>query len=61
MQSTESTQPDPPGIDNTENSELLLSHIHCETTVSESETKNTLLINMLHIEKDYKTPIQSKY
>ena len=56
MQSTENTQSDPPGFDNTENWELQLNHIHCETTVNESETENTLLINMLHIEKDNKTP-----
>ena len=42
VQSTEETQPDPPGIDNNKSTELQLNHINCESTDSESDTKNTV-------------------
>ena len=42
VHSTENIQPDPLGIDNTENSELQLNHIHYETTDDKKETENTL-------------------
>ena len=61
VQSTEETHSDPPAIDKTERSEFQLNHIPCETTDDESETENTLLINMLHIKKDHKTSIDSNY
>ena len=41
------------------NSELPLNHIQCDTTDDESDTENTLLIYMLHIENEYETPIDS--
>ena len=37
--SAEELQSDPPGFDNTENSELQLYHIICESTDDESETE----------------------
>ena len=49
MQTTEETHPDPHGFENTENSELNFDHIHCESTHGETETKNTLSLNTLHI------------
>ena len=60
-QSTEKTQSDPSGIDHTGNSKLQLNHIHCESTNDENETENTLSKNMLHIENEYETPIDSNY
>ena len=61
IQSTEETQSDPPGIDNTEISKLQLNHINCESTDDESETENTLSIIMLLIENEYETSIESNY
>ena len=61
IQSTEETQSDPPGIDNTESSKLQLNHINCESTDDESETENTLSIIMLLIENEYETSIESNY
>ena len=46
------TNSDPPGIDNTETSELQLNHIHCEATDDESDTENTFNINMIKVEKE---------
>ena len=42
VQSTEQTQPDPPGIHNNKSTELQLNHINCESTDYESDTKNTV-------------------
>ena len=61
MQSTEDFHSDPPAIDNTQNSELQLNHIICESTDDESETENTLSINMLQVESEYETPVESNY
>ena len=44
---------DPPGIDNTE--EILVNHINCESTDSESDTDNNILINMITVENDYES------
>ena len=59
----EATQSDPPGFDNTENKELYLNHLTCESTDDESKTENTLSINMLQIENEYKYSllIESNY
>ena len=51
VQATQETQSDPPGIDNKETTELQLNHINCEST--DSDTENTILINMIHVENDY--------
>ena len=52
---------DPPGLDNTEASEIHLSHIHCETTYDKSGTENTLIFKMLKKETDYETPSDSNF
>ena len=44
--------PDPPRIDKTKNLGIKLAHIYCETTDDESDTENTLLRYMLHIENE---------
>ena len=59
VHSTEEIQSDNPGIGNTENSELQVNHINCESTDDDSETENTLSKNMLQIENEYETPIKS--
>ena len=51
VHSTE-TQPDPPGIDNTENSELQSNHTHCESTDEENETEKMLSQIMFYIENE---------
>ena len=61
MQSTNETNSDPPGIDNTETSSLQLSHIHCETTDDKSDSESTLIISGLKIDKEYETPTDSIY
>ena len=53
MQTIEETTSDPPGIDDTENNELLLNHINCESTDTESHTDNTISVNMITVENDY--------
>ena len=53
MQTNEETTSDPPGFDNTENKELLLNHIICESTDTESDTDNTISVNMITVENDY--------
>ena len=53
VQSTEETQADPPGFDNNGSTELQLNDINCESTDSESDTENTILINMINVENDY--------
>ena len=45
----------------TENSELQLNHISCESTDDESEAENTNSINILQNENEYETPIESSY
>ena len=48
---------DLPGIDNTENNELQLNHINCEPTDTESDTDNTMIVNMITVENDYEPMI----
>ena len=47
------TTSDPPGIDDTGNNELQLNQINCESSDSESDTENTISINMIAVENDY--------
>ena len=54
VQSNEETTSDQPGIDNTESNELQLNHINCESTDTESDTDNTMIVNMITVENDYK-------
>ena len=53
VQTTEETTSDPPGIDNAESTELQLNHINCESIDSESDTNNTISVNMITVENDY--------
>ena len=53
MQTNEETVSDPPGFDDKENNELQLNHINCESTDTESDTDNTISVNMITVEKDY--------
>ena len=53
MQTNEETTSDPPGIDGTGSNELQLNHINCESTDTESDTDNTISVNMITIENDY--------
>ena len=53
VQTTEETTSDPPGIDNTESTELQLNHINCESTDTESDTDNTISVNMITVENDF--------
>ena len=53
VQTNEGTPSDPPGIDDTENSKLQLNHINCESTDTESDTDNTISVNMITVENDY--------
>ena len=53
VQSNPKTTSDPPGIDDTGNNELQLNQINCESSDSESDTENTISINMIAVENDY--------
>ena len=52
MQTNEETTSDLPGIDDRENNELHLNHINCESTDTESDTDNTISVNMITVEND---------
>ena len=53
MQTTEETTSEPPGIDDTGSNELQLNHINCESLDTESDTDNTISLNMITVENDY--------
>ena len=53
MQTNEETTSDPPGIDDTGSNELQLNHINCEASDTESDTDNTISVNMITVENDY--------
>ena len=57
MQTNEETTSDPPGIDDTGSNELQLNHINCESTDTESDTDNTIAVNMITIENAYEPSI----
>ena len=61
VQPTEETQSDPPGFDNTETTELHLNHVICKSTDDESETEIFFSINILQIENEYETQLESNY
>ena len=52
MQTNEETTSDPPGIDDTENHEIQLNHIHFESSETESDTENTISVNMITVAND---------
>ena len=43
----------PPGIDDTGSNELQLNHINCESSDTETDTDNTISVNMITVENDY--------
>ena len=53
MQIKEETTSDPPGIDDTGSNELQLNHINCESSDTESDTDNTISVNMITAKNDY--------
>ena len=53
VQTNEETTSDPPGIDDTGSNELQLNHINCESSDTESDTENTISVNMITDENDY--------
>ena len=53
MQTNEETTSDPPGIDDTGSNELQLNHINCESSDTESDSDNTISVNMITVENDY--------
>ena len=64
VRSTEETQPDTPGIEKNESTELQLNHLNCESTDNKSYTENTISINLINVENDlepdiYEQPIYS--
>ena len=60
MQTNEETTSDPPDIDNTENKELQLNHINCESTDTESDTDKTISVNMITVENYYEVMIHEQ-
>ena len=44
---------DPPGIDDTGSNELQLNQINCGSSDTESDTENTISVNMITVENDY--------
>ena len=61
VQTTEETNSDPPGIDNTESTELQINHINCESTDSEIDTDNRISVNMNTVENDYEPIIYKQH
>ena len=55
VQKNEEITSDPQFIDNTENIELQVNHINCESTDSESDTDNNILVDMISVENDYES------
>ena len=53
MQTNEETTSDPPGIDDTGSNDLQLNHINCESSDTESDTDNTISVNMITVKNDY--------
>ena len=53
MQTNEETTSDPPVIDDTGSNELQLNHINCESSDTESDTGNTIFVNMITVKNDY--------
>ena len=53
MQTNEETTSDPPGIDDTGSNELQLNPINFESSDTESDTENTISVNMITVKNDY--------
>ena len=61
MQTNEETTSDPQGIDDTGSNELQLNHINCESSDTESDTDNTISVNMITVENDYEPIIYEQH
>ena len=61
MQTNEETTSDPPGIDDTGSNELQLNHINCESSDTESDTDNTISVNMITVKNDYEPIIYEQH
>ena len=57
VQTNEETTSDPPGNDDTGSNEIQLNHINCESSDTESDTDNTISVNMITVKNDYETII----
>ena len=55
VQTAGETISDPRSFENTETTELQLNHINCESTDSDSDIENTLLVNMIEVENVYES------
>ena len=55
VQTNEETTSDPPDIDDTGSNKLQLNHINCESSDTESDTDNTISVNMITVKNDYET------
>ena len=53
MQTNEESTSNPPSIDDTGSNELQLNHINSESSHTESDTDNTISVNMITVENDY--------
>ena len=53
VQTNEEITSDPTGIDDTGSNELQLNHINCGSSDTESDTENTISVNMITVENDY--------
>ena len=53
VQTNEEKTSDPPGIDDTGSNKLQLNHINCESSDTESDTENTIFVNMITVKNDY--------
>ena len=53
VQTNDETTSDPPGRDDTGSNKLQLNHINCESSDTESDTENTISVNMITVKNDY--------
>ena len=53
VQTDEETTSDPPDIDDTGSNELQLNHIYFGSSDTESDTENTISVNLITVENDY--------
>ena len=57
VQKNEETTSDAPGIDDTGSNELQLNHLNCGSSDTESDTENTISVNMITVENYYEPVI----
>ena len=61
MQTIEETTSDPPCDDDTGSNDLQLNHINCESSDTESDTDNTISVNMITVENDYEPIVYEQF